>query len=140
MTSAPEFFEDFKKSVQTSLASAGYHAVYQSPQKWPAAFHVSSGSSQGSVTLFFGRVCEKCGETLPYRVINSQGAFGGRVTIPRECDAATAADCLMREVLPLLTNRLPAVRRHNPGVGGGLLSPQKAGRLAEAIKSRSGSH
>lgn len=137
MSTASESFEALKKSVQTSLEAAGYHAVYQNSQKWPASFNASSAHSQGSVTLFFGGVCEKCGETLPYRVVNSQGAFGGRVTFPRDCDAATAANSLIREILPLLTNRLPAVRPQNPGVGGGLLSPQKAGQLSEALQ---GSH
>jgi len=120
--------------------AAGYNANYQASQKWLASFSVSNGNSQGGVSLFFDGVCEHCGESLPYRVINSQGAFGGRVAFPRDCDAATAADCLVREALPLLTNRLPAATRHDPGVGAGLLSPQEAGRLSQALKDRSGAH
>ncbi len=120
--------------MKASLEAAGHSTSYQSSQKWPASFNVSSSSSQGGVTLFFGGVCKRCGESLPYRVANSQGSFGGRVAIPRDCDAATAADCLVREALPLLTNRLPAATHLDRGVGAGLLSPQEAGKLSEALK------
>jgi hypothetical protein len=135
-----QFHDDLKKSVKTSLVGAGYSANYQSSQKWLASFCVSNGNSQGGVSLFFDGVCEHCGESFPYRVINSQGAFGGRVAIPKDCDAATAADCLLREAMPLLTNRLPAATQHNTGVGVGLLSPQEAGQVSQALKDRSGSH
>ena len=129
--------EDLKKSVKSSLEAAGYNANYQSSQKWPASYIVSSSSSQGGVTLFFGGICERCGESLPYRVGNSQGSFGGRVAIPGGGNADTAAACLVREVLPLLTNRLPAATHLDRGVGAGLLSPQEAGKVSEALKARS---
>jgi hypothetical protein len=138
LTTTREFLEELKKSVKASLEAAGYSANYQDSQRWPATFIVSSSGSQGGVTLIFGEVCEHCGESLSYRVQNSQGAFGGRGAIPRDCDAATAADCLVREALPLLTNRLPAATQLNRGIGVGLLSPQDAGKLSEALKA--GSH
>lgn len=140
LSTAREFLEDLKKSVKTSLEAAGYSASYQSSQKWPASYNVSSSGSQGGVTLFFGSVCENCGESLPYRVANTQGSFGGRVAVPHGCDAAAAADCLVREAIPLLTNRLPAAVRHNPGIGAGLLTPQQSGEIAQAIESHAGSH
>jgi hypothetical protein len=74
------------------------------------------------VSLFFDKVCDHRGETLPYRAINSQGAFGGRISFPKDCDAATAADSLVREAMPRLTNRLqhplrlPRRRRRAPAV------------------------
>jgi hypothetical protein len=129
--------EELTKSVKASLEAAGYHTSYQSSQKWPASFNVSSSSSQGGVTLFFGGVCERCGESLPYRVSNSQGSFGGRVAIPRDGGAAVAADCLVRAAIPLLTNRLPAATRLDRGIGAGLLSPQEAGKLSTALKADS---
>ncbi len=140
MDNRRKFHEDLKKSVQASLVAAGYHATYQSSQKWMASFNVSSRGSQGGVSLFFDGVCEKCGESLPYRVINTQGAFGGRVTFPVDGDPATVADRLVREILPLLTNRLPAAAPHSANVGVGLLSPQKAGQLSEALQDRAGAH
>ena len=135
LSTTREFLEELTKSVKASLEAAGYSANYQSSQKWAASFVVSNSSTQGGVTLFFDGVCKHCGETFPYRVGNSQGSFGGRVTIPKDSDAATAADCLVREVLPLLTNRLPATAHLDRGVGSGLLSPQEAGKLSEALKA-----
>lgn len=140
MSNTPEFFEDLKKNVKSFLEAAGYRAIYQSSQSWPASFQASSSGSQGGVTLFFGKVCEHCGESIAYRVVSARGGTGARVAIPKDCDAATAADCLLREVLPLLTNRLPAATNHDTGVGAGLLSPQESGEIAKAIESHAAAH
>jgi hypothetical protein len=134
------FLDDLRNSIQAGLEGAGYRAIFQPSQSWAGSFQASSSSSQGGVTLFYGKVCEHCGETLAYRVISARGASAARVTIPKDCDAATAAGCLVREILPLLTNRLPAAKRHDPGVGAGLLSSQESGRLAASIESRGVGH
>jgi len=140
LSNTREFFENLVKNVKAGLEAAGYRAIFQSSQKWPASFQASSSSSQGGVTLFFGYVCESCGESLPYRVVSANGAFNARVAIPKDCDAATAADNLLREVLPLMTNRLPAATKHNTGVGVGLLTPQESGKIAAAIESHAAAH
>ncbi|MGH8045862.1 MAG: hypothetical protein ACREKL_01330 [Chthoniobacterales bacterium] len=140
MSNTREFLEGLKKNVKAALGAAGYRTTDQSTQNWAVSLNVSSTSSRGGASLLFGEVCEHCGETLPYRIINAQGTFGGRVEIPKDCDAATAADCLIRETLPLLTNRPPAAARHDTGVGAGLLSPQEAARLAEALNNRGSAH
>jgi hypothetical protein len=135
-----EFYDELKQSVKASLESAGFSANYQSSQKWLASFNVSNISTSGGVSFFFDRVCVHCGETIPYRVINSQGAFGGRVNIPLDAAPATIAELLVREAAHLFTNRLPAATHHNPGVGAGLLSPQAAGQLSEELKAHGGGH
>jgi hypothetical protein len=136
-----EFLDDLRNNIKASLESAGYHATFQpSTQAWSGSFQVSNSNSQGGVTLLYSNICEHCGESLAYRVNNSQGAFGGRATIPRDCTAATAAECLLPEILPLLTNRLPAAKRHDRGVGAGLLSARESSKLAEAIEHHAAPH